>query len=333
MRNYFNLIIERLEQGKSLAGLTVIDQDANASYTAGAKMLVEKQGTGAVSIWGGIGGGNMEKQARHGALQTMQDGLPRIMDFDLGDELRDLAGLECGGKVRVLAELFSPVNLDFFLNYQEEWQQRQPVFVSINLANGERKLLDEKKAEPDKALIRSALKQRGSCLVSRKGKDYYVEYKPIVPRLILLGGGQRSFFTARLASMLGYELIVVDDRQDFCNQSRFPEALALLVKPGFQDIFADLEVDQDSCLVIMTRAPQFDYLALTQALATSAGYIGMIGDACKRDEIFAKLLEQGVEASVLKRVHCPIGLPIGARTPEEIAISIAAELTRLRRGA
>lgn len=336
MHDYFNLIIERLEQGKSLASLTIIEQNGSAPRGAGAKMLVEKGPEGAVGIWGSIGGGLVEARSMEGAMETMADGQPRIMEFDLSGEMAAGADMICGGEIKVLAELFSPVDLDFFLNYQEEWKQRKPVFVSANLADGERRLLDENAAEPDKALasalIKEALKQRGSCLVKRKSKQYFVEYRPVVPRLILVGGGHVGYYTAKVLHMTGFELVVIDDRQDFSNQTRFPEAISVLVKPEFSDCFTDLNIDKDSYIVILTRGHLYDSTALAQALRTPAGYVGMIGSRTKRNAIYESLQAQGVTKAELERVRCPIGLDIKAETPQEIAVSIAAELISVRRG-
>jgi len=333
MQNYFNLIIERLEQGKSLASLTVIEQDGSTPRGSCSKMLVEKGQEGTVGIWGHIGGGLLEEKAMEGAVETIRDGLPRIMDFDLNEEMQARDEMLCRtNKVKVLAELFSPVDLDFFLNYQEEWKLRKQVFVSINLADGTRRLLNEAVAEPDRALIKKVVKKRSSCSVSHKSKEYFIEYKPVVPRLILVGGGYVGLCTAKIMNMTGFELVVIDDHQDYSNQSRFPEAEAVMVKQEYKDCFADVDVDQDSYIVILTYNHQNDCTALAQALRTKAGYIGMIRSRAKRDIIYEALQEQGFSKTELERVHCPIGFPIKAETPQEIAVSIAAELIAVRRG-
>ena len=332
MHDYLNLIIERLEQGKSMAGLTVIEQNGSTPRGTGSKMLVEKGSNEAVGIWGSIGGGLVEAKAMEVAMQTIGDGQLRIIEFDLSGEMRSGAEMICGGKLSVLSELFSPVDLDFFLNYQDGWKIRKPIFVSINLADGERRLLDEKVLEPDQILIKAAKKQRNSCLVSCQGKDYFVEYKPVVPRLILVGGGHVGLYTAKIMHLTGFEFDVIDDRQEYSNRSRFPEAKSVLVKPEFENCFVDLDIDKDSYIVILTHGHLYDCTVLTQALRTKAGYIGMIGSSTKRNAIFETLGDQGFSTMDLERVHSPIGVQIKAETPQEIAVSIAAELIAALRG-
>jgi xanthine dehydrogenase accessory factor len=126
---------------------------------------------------------------------------------------------------------------------------------------------------------------------------------------------------------------VQDDRAAFANRDRFPLADEIRVLPSFDHCLSGEEIDGDTCLVIATRSHQHDLNVLGQALQTEAGYVGMIGSRKKRDAIFARLLERGCTAAQLERVHCPIGLSIGAETPEEIAVAIVAELIHHRSAA
>jgi xanthine dehydrogenase accessory factor len=122
----------------------------------------------------------------------------------------------------------------------------------------------------------------------------------------------------------------MDDRPDFASMERFPMADSLRVCHEYENVFEGFTLGGDSLVVILTRGHRFDKIVLAQALATDAGYIGMIGSARKRDTIYKGLKDDGIDPARLERVHCPVGLPIEAETPAEIAVSIAAQLIEHR---
>jgi len=126
--------------------------------------------------------------------------------------------------------------------------------------------------------------------------------------------------------------VVLDDRSEFANQERFPKADELRVLDRFENAFSGLSADSNSFLVILTRGHSHDRTVLAQALRTQAGYIGMIGSHRKRDTIYQSLRDEGFTNADLDRVHCPIGLDIGGETPEEIAVSIVAEMIEVHSG-
>lgn len=150
------------------------------------------------------------------------------------------------------------------------------------------------------------------------------------PRLVIVGAGYVAQALARLAHTLDFRIVVVDDRRDLADPQLFGEKVQLI----FGDIPATiqaLEPDESSWLVIVTRGHQLDRDALKAALSTRAAYVGMIGSTSKVKQIFHRLREEGIPRKQLERVHAPIGLDLGAETPDEIALSIAAEMVMLRR--
>jgi xanthine dehydrogenase accessory factor len=144
------------------------------------------------------------------------------------------------------------------------------------------------------------------------------------------GAGHVAVPTAHLAALVGFRVIVLDDRQDYSNPERFPEAAKTIVVSDFDKAMDGLEIDEDSFIIIVTRGHQYDRVVLEQALKTRAGYIGMISSRRKRETIYTALMESGVKKERLEFVHSPIGLEIGGETPEEIAVSIVAELVQVR---
>jgi xanthine dehydrogenase accessory factor len=152
------------------------------------------------------------------------------------------------------------------------------------------------------------------------------------PRLILAGAGYVAQALARLAIYLDFSIVVVDDRRDLANPQVFGDKVQLT----FGDIpgtIRDLEPDAASYIVIVTRGHHLDKDALRAALETNAGYVGMIGSPSKVKHIFKDLLKEGISQERLQQVHAPIGLDLGAETPDEIALSIAAEMVMQRRKA
>lgn len=160
--------------------------------------------------------------------------------------------------------------------------------------------------------------------------ELFVEVLSPEPRLIIAGAGQVAQALARLAAMLDYHIIVVDDRRDLADPHSFGDGVELTFGDIPQTI-RELEPDEASWIVIVTRGHHIDKDALRAALGTQAHYIGMIGSPGKIKNIFRGLLKDGFLRERLAEVHTPIGLDLGAETPNEIALSIAAEMLMMRK--
>jgi xanthine dehydrogenase accessory factor len=159
--------------------------------------------------------------------------------------------------------------------------------------------------------------------------DIFVEPVLQTPMIYLFGAGHISLALARIGKLLGFRLTVIDDRPDYANEKRFPDADNIVVD-NFAQSFNKIRIDKHSYIVIMTRSHTEDESVLEQALLTKAGYIGMIGSKTKVKTIFHNLKNKGIENDLLDKVHSPIGLEIFAETPEEIAISILAEIVKVK---
>ncbi len=160
--------------------------------------------------------------------------------------------------------------------------------------------------------------------------DVFLE--PILPleTLYLFGAGHISQGTAAMGKMLGFRVVVIDPRPEYNNSDRFPDAESLIVEE-YDSAFPKLSVDEDSYVVIYTTGHVLDEQCLEFAVGTKTKYIGMIGSKKKVMEVKERLLQKGISQQQLDRVHAPIGLEIGAETPGEIAISILAEIIKVKR--
>ena len=161
------------------------------------------------------------------------------------------------------------------------------------------------------------------------GRSFALEPWAAANPLVIFGAGHVSRPTAQVAALVGFRVTVLDDRPEFANAERFPQAQTRVLA-SYTDCFAGLPSGPETFVVILTRGHVHDAEVLAQALRTRAGYIGMIGSRRKRDAVYARLLGQGFGPADLDRVHCPVGLDIGAETPEEIAVSVNAELIACR---
>jgi xanthine dehydrogenase accessory factor len=164
------------------------------------------------------------------------------------------------------------------------------------------------------------------------GGDLEVFIEPILnpSTLYIFGGGHIALALTKMGKMVGFKIAVIDDRAEFASAERFPEAEVVLADE-FTKSFARLKIDKLSYIVIVTHGHKHDEVVLEWAVGTPARYIGMIGSKTKNATIFSHLRDRGISEEQLDRVHAPIGLDIGAQTPEEIAVSILAELIKVRR--
>lgn len=163
--------------------------------------------------------------------------------------------------------------------------------------------------------------------------ELYVEIRRPIRELIVVGAGHVAQPMAHMGAILGYRVTVLDDRPDFATRERFPEA-ERLIRADFSDPFADVLLHERSFLLLVTRGHKYDYECLVRALRADPlpAYIGMIGSRRRVRATYVQLLDEGIDRSLLARIHAPVGLDIGAETPEEIAVSVAAELVMLDRG-
>lgn len=336
MRDLLERLVERLKKGESLAVATIVSHEGSTPRTAGSKMLVDRQGGLAA---GSVGGGLLEAVALEAAPRVLETGMPELMDFDLSGELAAGADMICGGRLKVFVEAAVPDALPIFQGLLEELQSGRDMLLVTALDGarpGLRRVMrlhaDEAgNAEPgEEALRRAARGALGALTLRCQEVLCFVEPWLAPPRLILCGGGHVAQATVPVAARAGFQVTVLDDREEFARPERFPEAVLCRDVPEFSDCFTGITLDDKTYVVILTRGHVHDAFVLEQVLEAgraghAAGYVGMIGSTRKREEVYAALRRKGATDAELTRVHCPVGLPIGAETPAEIAVSIVAE--------
>ena len=320
-----------LESGRDVVLAVVTGQTGSAPRSCGARMAVLAD----ASIHGSVGGGALEAKVITLARELFPRGGAMLREFLLTDDQADSLGMVCGGNVSV------------FLERLDAGGELPALFASLagELDAGRISVLVTDLEGPDeslmvrtKRLVRDAAPPDGGPRPSfrprlERSPGGLRLSEPFVPpySLHIAGSGHVAFFTAKLAALAGFRVHVLDDRADFANRERFPEAFRVRLLADFATCF-EQGLGPTDFVAIVTRGHKHDATILAGALTTRAGYVGMIGSRQKRAATYAALLAQGFSQADLDRVHCPIGLGIGAETPEEIAVSIVAELIQARAG-
>jgi xanthine dehydrogenase accessory factor len=347
-----------LEKGRSIALVTVIATTGSTPGKVGYKMLVFGGGGG---IAGTVGGGLLEAKMIEEARSLLDRPSVRLRWFDVGETPDDEKGI-CGGSIEFLIETFDKAALPLFRELAATADREDSgVLVSVISSDGlPRKIhlatADQVEAfgrmglappfslsQPSDAvgqappypeIVAAAKEVRaagiGGIRVSVGDLETFVEPLAPPPTVVLFGAGHVSSHIARFARPVHFGVVVCDDRPEYANRERFPDADEIVVA-DFGRVFAKVRIDGHSYLVIVTRGHQHDEIVLEQAVRTEARYIGMIGSKRKTLTLLQKLRDKGVPQERLDRVYAPIGVSIGAITAEEIALSIVCELVKVRR--
>jgi len=333
-------ICEQLEGDSPAVLASIVSQQGSAPRNTGTKMVIGADGKG----YGTIGGSLLESTSIKKAREVISLKKPAFLEFDLSADRAESKGMICGGKTTVLLDYIAPIpeNRKFFKSLKAAILSGGYLYLvtylagpNENLRHAGRVLIfpDGKMtgntplSPSDNERLNSELRNISSVEVLTFGNlRAVVDRIQKVTTLYCFGAGHVAVPTAHIASLAGFRVIVLDDRPEFASMEHFPDASSIRVIENFDHAFNGLDIDSDSFLVILTRGHQFDQAVLEQALRTKAGYIGMISSKRKKEAIFNILMAKGFAKEVLERVHSPIGISIGAQTPEEIAVSIVAEL-------
>ena len=349
MKEVIQGAVDQLNDGQPCVLATVVRTKGSTPQKAGAMLLVRQDGTGA----GTLGGGCVEGDIWFAAREILRNGSgPEFKDYFLNEDVAARDGLVCGGTMYFYLEpvrdpaSFLPIASEIVGAYEggEPVALATVVNVPQGAGNMGAKLLLRIDGSVEGSLGDPALDSQAieaarrvaevgntESLTAADGAEIFVEGFTTPPTLVTVGGGHVGKATADLARALGYRVYVVDDRSEFANAERFPYAEQIVVAP--YDRWADdLTLNVNTFVVVATRGHRFDDLALETALETRARYIGLLGSRRKTLMIYQRLSQNGVPVERLKQVRAPVGLDIGALTPEELAVSIMSEIIMVRRG-
>ena len=320
-------------EGRPVALATVVETWGSAPRATGGKMAVSADG----KISGSVSGGCVENAVVEAAQKTLASGVPQLLHFGISDDTAWSVGLACGGTIEVFVE---PLGEETFDRVREALLGERPAAVAT-VIRGPDSLLGKKfalfadgttaGAADDAALAaaRTALGEGVGRRISLGETELFVDVLLPSPRMVIVGGVHVAIPLVSLAKTLGFRTIVVDPRESFANATRFPHADEI-VSDWPDAALGRLGINSSTAIAVLTHDPKLDDPALTAALRSPAFYVGALGSRRTHEKRRARLLAAGVTEDELSRLHAPIGLPLGGRSPEEIALAIVAQIVALR---
>jgi xanthine dehydrogenase accessory factor len=279
----------------------------SAPRQPGAAMAVSDQG----EVVGSVSGGCVEAALYEEAQAVLTDGRPRLCRYGISDEEAFSVGLTCGGTIEVFVQRIDGT-AGWVPALADALQAERPVTLVTEIATGATNLMD---------VVATSGLQEGS---------FRQAFVP-PPRMLVFGAIDFAVATVRMGKFLGYRVTLCDARPVFATRARFPEADEVVVRWP-HEYLAEVTLSPRDAICVLTHDAKFDVPALVAALKTEAGFIGALGSRRTWERRRQELLAEGVSARDLVRISSPVGLDIGGQTPEETAVSIAAEIIALRNG-
>ncbi len=296
-------------QGHGVVLGTITRTWGSAPRPPGSAVAVRDDGLIAGSVSGGCIEDDLIAKARDGVLAS---GRPQVVRYGIDADAAHRFGLPCGGLIELVLEPVLPHSQ--LSELLDRLQRGERVRRVLRLADGQ--VLLQPATDTDELLLTE------TTLTTHHGPHW---------RLLLIGAGQMTQYLAQMALALGYQVLVIDPREEYATGFDIPGATLLRGMPD--DTVAELKPDGHTAIIALTHDPKLDDLALMEALASPAFYVGAIGSRLNQAKRKQRLQEHfGITEAQLARLHGPVGLKNGARTPPEIAVSILAELTAVRYG-
>ena len=332
MKTMFRTIARHLRAGEDLVLVTVVASSGSTPRGAGSRMLISAAGR----ICGTIGGGAVEYRSEQMAQEVLKNRESREQSFLLSkNDVQDL-GMICGGDVQVFfhfLEARDPGVLALADEAERLFAEGHDLWLISELsAGGCMGLFSRERGfagleTPDG--LRDAMRRR-PVRIELEGRDFYVEQIQSSGRVLVFGCGHVAQALVPVLAGVGFRCVAMDDRPEFAKKELFPAAEDVRLI-DFSDIAASVTITPEDYICVMTRGHAFDSVVQAQAMQSPACYIGVIGSRRKIAGVTARLKEEyGFSDADFERVTSPIGLAIRAETPEEIAVSIAAQLIALR---
>lgn len=322
-------------EGESVALATVIQTWGSAPRPIGSQMGIRKSG----AFIGSVSGGCVEGAVIEEALDVLETGQMRRLEYGVTNDQAWELGLPCGGTIQIIIQIVSSASaglrkedLDRIIAVQTNHTQ---LILATNVETFETGLMDE--AGRPEGLQTLPAQNLDAILTSQKSQLTDIAnaswfLRPFAPplRLIIVGAVHIAEHLCTIAGAAGYDVTIVDPRPAFASADRFADAKIEVAWPD--EVMPQLDIDSRTALVALTHDPKLDDAALMAALNSACFYIGALGSRKNQAKRLDRLRETGHSDDDLARIHGPVGLPIGAQSPAEIAIAIAAEMTAALRG-
>ena len=326
-------ILEELDRwraaGKSIAVATVLQTWGSAPRPAGAKMALTADGL----IAGSVSGGCVENAVIEAGRETLKTGVPRLLHYGVSDDTAWNVGLACGGTIDVFVE---PLAADLYEKARAAILAERPAAMATVIRGPSEQLgrklllLDDgtavgaiSAAALDTA--RLALAEGFSRRVSEEDSEIFVDVLLPTPRLVVVGGVHIAIALVALAKTLGFRTVLVEPREAFGNATRFPH-VDRIVSAWPDRALEEIGLDGSTAVAVLTHDPKLDDPALATALPSAAFYVGALGSRRTQEKRRQRLVAAGLTEEALSRLYAPIGLDLGGRSPEEIALAVMAQI-------
>ena len=324
--------LDWLAEGRRVALATVVQTWGSAPQPVGSQLVIDADG----NFLGSVSGGCVEAEVITQAADVIATGKPKAIDFGVEDNMAWAVGLACGGAIRIFVESVEgnghPVPGGLLPRLVSDIEARRKVALVTHLATGEHSLAHtpgDLGQELAPALDDAFRRDKSVAVSGNSGEIFINVFNPTI-RLIIVGAVHVAQPLVPMARALGYDVAIVDPRSAFATEERFGDARILREWPD--EALPRIGIDGRTALIVLTHDPKIDDPALICALSSDAFYVGALGSRKTHAKRVERLLAAGVAAADIERIHAPIGLNIGAEGTAEIAVSIIAEITAVRRG-
>ena len=339
MRNILADVDRWQKEDVAVALATVIQTWGSSPRRAGAKMALASDGR----IIGSVSGGCVENAVYEAGVESLKTNRPQLLHFGVADETAWEVGLACGGSIDVFVK---PLDKNFFKELHSVIENEEQA-VAVTIVRGPDEILGRELlihedgrvtgtfgAEWDEIVFKLAHEALSDDISRRVvlNEDVEIFLEAILPSptLIIVGGVHIAVSLISLANTIGYRTIVIDPRKAWGNRERFPN-VDQLIQAWPDDAFEQIKVTRSTAIVMLTHDPKLDDPALKIALSSPAFYVGALGSKSTHEKRRDRLLNEGMDELQLSRLHAPIGLDIGAQSPEEIALAIMADVVNAYR--
>ncbi len=328
-------------EGRPVALATVVDTWGSAPRVVGAKMALTPDG----GVSGSVSGGCVEGAVVEAGRQVLAAETPRLLSFGVTDERAWEVGLACGGTIQIFVAPLDPAVFEA----QARALDAERLAVSATVVRGPENLLGRTRlrvegaapsgaidpaldAAADAAIAEARTRRVEATSQAGEACELFVEAIRPAPTLVIVGGVHIAIALTELARTLGFRTVVVDPRTAFGNAERFPAADKLAIEWPAKAL-EGLGLNASTAVAVLSHDPKLDDPALIAALPSSAFYVGALGSKRTQEKRRRRLIEAGITEEQLGRLHAPIGLPLGGRAPEEIALAILAEIVAAQNAA
>ncbi len=311
------LALEWHRAGRGVAMATVVETWGSAPRAVGSQLVIDADG----AMEGSVSGGCVEGAVIVEALEALDDGKPRLLEFGVSDDEAFAVGLACGGEIKVLVEPVGsalPVDtLDALVSAREA---TRPVAYVTDLQTGDPRLAEKTEYPERFRLDRSGVEEDGRTFVA-------IHNPPL--RMIVVGAVHIAQALVPMARACGYAPVIIDPRAAFGSEARFPGET--IIEDWPDAAMNALKPDARTAVVTLTHDPKLDDPAIVAALRSDIFYLGCLGSTRTHAKRVARLKEAGFSDAEIGRIHAPVGLDLGGRQPAEIAVSVMAEVTQALR--